>query len=219
MGVVSHSQVGEDLQIAYFLGTREQVTYIDIGCLWPVELSNTYFFYERGGHGLCIDANPAIAKEWGEQRPRDVFLNVGIGAAPGELKYHTFVNPVFNTFSRSRAKQVQRRAAGRKGRESAGSMRIAVITLDEAIRRTGFADRCEGELGFLSVDVEGLEAEVLEGFSFDSLRPKLVVSEYIRRRGERDSPEEAPISQRLSALGYELGGYTGHDLYFVDTKN
>lgn len=216
MGVMSHSQVGEDLQIAYFLGRDEKVTYIDVGCLWPKRLSNSYYFYERGGHGLCVDPNPTVADEWQAARPRDVFLNAGIGARAAQLSYHTFGNPVFNTFSASRAERVQRRAAGRKGRESAGVVTVDVITLDQAVDRTDFADRCDGELGFLSIDVEGLEEEVLEGFAFDALRPKVVVAEHIRRRGDDQRPEDTPIALRLLDLGYELGGYTGHDMYFVD---
>jgi len=56
--VKSYSQVGEDLQIAYFIGKKEDVRYIDVGCLWPVRHSNTYFFYERGGSGLCVNVGP-----------------------------------------------------------------------------------------------------------------------------------------------------------------
>ncbi len=218
MSVVSHSQVGEDLQIAYFLGQDRDATYIDVGCLWPVSLSNSYYFYERGGHGLCIDPNPTVADEWREVRPRDVFLNAGVGAEPAQLTYHTFVNPVFNTFSQERADLVTRKAAGRRGRESTGPVTVEVITLDQAVERTAFADRCDGRLGFLSIDVEGLEEQVLEGFTFDVLRPKVVVTEFIRRRGDRRRAEDTPVAQRLLGLEYELGGYTGHDMYFVDGR-
>lgn len=218
MGVVSHSQVGEDLQIAYFLGRSEGVTYIDVGCLWPVRLSNTYYFYERGGHGLCIDPNPTLAGEWHEARPRDVFLNAGIGAEPAQLSYHTFGNPVFNTFSQSRANLVRRKAAGRKGRESTGLVTVEAITLDQAVERSAFVERCDGELDFLSIDVEGLEEEVLAGFGFEELRPKVIVTEFIRRRGDSRRPEESPVAERLLALDYELRGYTGHDMYFADAR-
>ncbi|MBK5307525.1 MAG: FkbM family methyltransferase [Frankiaceae bacterium] len=222
-GVTSYAQNGEDLQIAYFLGKREEVTYIDVGCLWPVEHSNTYFLYERGGRGLCIDANPTIAQMFREQRPRDVFLNVGVSNQAGSLTYFMHGNPVFNSFSPEvsahRARQAEeRRGPQREGRRLMRSVDIPVITLDEAIRSTGFIDRFGTSVDVLSIDVEGLEREVIGGFSFETIRPKVLVVECLRQKGQPTDPNLLAPALDLAKRGYEVAGYTGHDLYLVDAS-
>ncbi len=219
MSVRSYAQHGEDLQIAYFVGSRANVTYIDVGCLWPQKLSNSFYFYERDGLGLCIDPNPELAAEFARDRPRDTFLNVGISSEPGWLRYNMYENPVFNTFSDERAAFVLKKSQSRGGRRLVDVIDVEVQTLDDAVAETNFADRCEGVLDFLSIDVEGLEVDVVNGFSFDELRPRLIVCEHIRRKRSDPSPEESPVYEAIVANGYWLAGNTGHDLYFLDDRS
>lgn len=216
MSVQSYAQHGEDLQIAYFLGSNKGKHYIDVGCLWPQKLSNSYFFYERDGSGLCIDPNPEVGADYARVRPRDTFLNVGIGSGPGALAYNMYENPVFNTFSAERADFVLRKSKVRGGRDLIRTVDIEVMTLDAAVDAAGFADRCDGVLDFLTIDVEGLETAVVEGFSFDALRPRLVVLEHIRRRRTDAPPAETPLYEAMVDRGYWMAGYTGHDMYFLD---
>lgn len=216
MAVTSYSQVGEDLQIAFMLGDARNARYIDVGCLWPVEHSNSYYFYERGGQGLCIDPNPDVVESWAQERPRDVFFSAGVSDRADTLTYVRHGNPVFNTFSPERAAQVQRRANGRPGRAVVGRDEVRVLTLDAIVAETGFAEACDGRLDFLSIDVEGLEDQVLAGYSF-ALRPRVVVCEHVRAGG-RAAVETTPVFARLSELGYVIGAFTGHDVFFVDAS-
>jgi hypothetical protein len=85
------------------------------------------------------------------------------------------------------------------------------------VQSTGFAGRCDGRVDFLSIDVEGLELQVLSGFSFQELRPRLVVVEDFRRGAEaRIPPEELPITPAMRAHRYSLAGRVGVNLYFMD---
>src|SRR5208337_2713547 len=58
----SYSIEAEDLLVeTVFLVVLKQYgpgTYLDIGAAHPVQHSNTYFFYERGWSGLCVEPNP-----------------------------------------------------------------------------------------------------------------------------------------------------------------
>jgi FkbM family methyltransferase len=218
MAVTSYSQVGEDLQIAYLLGKQRDVTYIDVGCLWPVDHSNSYFFYERGGSGLCVDPNPTIGLAYREKRPRDTFVNCSVGSTAGSLEYVMHQNPVFNTFSRERAERVKRQAAKRKG---GGRVEIGVETIDikplsQIIEETGVLERSDGNVDFISIDVEGLELEVVQGIDFDRVRPRLIVTEQIGSRG--DPVEHSPVAGHLLGLGYSVAAFTGHDLFFMDAQ-
>jgi FkbM family methyltransferase len=214
MPVTSYAQVGEDLLSAYLLGGDAEIHYIDVGCLWPVEHSNTYYFYERGGRGLCIDANPQVGEEFRQKRPRDLFVNCGVGAEPAEGRYVMHGNPVFNTFSSERAREVERKAAGRAGRTVVEEISVPIKPLPEIVAETGALELLEGRVDLLSIDVEGLEAEVIRGADFESMRPRLVVVEHLRRHGE--ALAEVEMVQRLEGCGYGVAAYTGHDLYFVD---
>jgi FkbM family methyltransferase len=218
MPVTSYSQVGEDLQIAYLLGRQEEVSYVDVGCLWPVEHSNSYFFYERGGNGLCIDPNPTIAETYREQRPRDTFVNCGVGSTTGSLEYVMHQNPVFNTFSKERADRVQRQAAKRKGngRNEIGTVSVDVRPLSQIIEDSKVLERTEGRIDFISIDVEGLELEVVQSIDFGRVRPRLIVTEHIHR-GSADA-EGDPLVSYLDGCGYTVVAYTGHDLFFMDAQ-
>ncbi len=212
MPITSYSQYGEDLQIAAFLDRREDLTYIDVGCLWPVEISNTYFFYKRGGMGLCIDPYADAAEQFATDRPRDVFVAAVCGAALGETTYVMHANPVFNTCSKTRADDVQRKAAGRRGREVIGNVSMPVRTLNDIVAESGFDARVGASIDFMAVDVAGMEIDVLAGFDFQYPRPKLVVCE---ARVAHDEGGKAIVT-RMADVGYGIVGQTRNTLYFLD---
>jgi FkbM family methyltransferase len=213
MAIRSYSQVAEDLLIAYLLGATCDLRYIDIGCLWPVEYSNTYLFYAGGGSGLCIDANPEAAADFEATRPRDTFLNAAIGADEEMMTYHIFKNPGFNTFSADRAERLIGQAEQRPGRALREKIDVPLITLDAALERVEVPIRSDGKIDFLCIDVEGMELDVLKGFSFDP-RPRLVVCEQIRRKG-KTSDESRELDALMTDNGYWQAAYTGHDVFYL----
>lgn len=218
MPITSYSQVGEDIQIAYLLGKHREVSYIDVGCLWPIEHSNTYFFYERGGVGLCIDPNPSIEFSYRKVRPRDTFVNCGVGAASGSLTYIMHENPVFNTFSHARAERVRRQSEeGQRGREEIDAITVDLKPLDQIIQEAAILDHTDGHIDFISVDVEGFEHDVVKGMDFTRVRPTLIVVEHLGGRATGD--EESPVEACMRNHGYFVAAYTGHDLFFMDGQH
>lgn len=222
MSITSYSQSGEDLQLAYLLGSVNDTSYIDVGCLWPKEHSNSFFFYERGGSGLCIDPNPTVEQDFTAARPRDVFVNCGLGQEPGLLTYHVFRNPVFNTFSPDIAAKRQAQAARQGGPHPNGRTRVKKVdipltTLDIAIETAKPALLDRKWIDFLSVDVEGFELAVLRGFRFHP-RPKVILVEDLSRHDDTAGLAQLPVSAHLIRHGYVLAGFLGHNLYFRDTS-
>ena len=215
VGVSSFAQNGEDLQIAAYIGHRA-ATYIDVGCLWPTRLSNSYFFYRYGGSGLCIDPSPTIAEDFRRDRPRDIFINEAVAAEPGTMTYYTHQNPAHNTSSAKRSRHHERSfsLSGEQGRRATGAVEVPVRTLDEAVRDSGLLDRCDGQIDFLSIDVAGAELEVLAGCSFTTPRPRLVVVEHLRE-GNRPV-EELDVVRILAERDYSLAGHSGVNLYLLD---
>jgi hypothetical protein len=79
---VSLSKAGENIQL-FKLFTKFQGQYLDIGCLEPINFSNTYFFYLKGWSGYIIDPNPDLTSKFSNVRPKDKFINRGISGEAG----------------------------------------------------------------------------------------------------------------------------------------
>lgn len=202
----SYSQVAEDLIIAFLLRGHTDKTYVDIGCLWPVQHSNTYLFYQNGGRGLCIDANPDVAETFRAERPRDIFVNAAVWSERGSMPYHRFENPVFSTLDTARANTLA--AQDRAGRRLVKTVEVEAKPLTDILAETAFQTET---VDFLSIDVEGAEMSVLAGIDFEQFRPTLVVLETALTR---EPVAENPVSARMADVGYDLVAYTGHDAFF-----
>ena len=104
-------------------------------------------------------------------------------------------------------------AEQRRGRALRERIEVLLVTLDAALERVETPTRSDGRIDFISIDVEGLELDVLRGFSFEP-RPRLVVCEQIRRKGKLSA-----VSRELETLmtdrGYWQAAYTGHDVFYL----
>jgi FkbM family methyltransferase len=205
----SYSQFGEDILIEAYLEKRKGLRYIDIGCLWPVQHSNTYRFYQAGGGGLCIDPNPDMARLFADQRPRDVFVNAGVSSRDGEMTYSMFENPVFNTFETARRDRLI--AQDRPGRRMVGETIVPVRRLDTILAENGWWSQ-GAETDVLCIDVEGHEQDVLESAALERLKPRLIVFELI---GRIDTILLDPLVGYVAGFGYRVAGLTGHDCFMM----
>ena len=211
--IESYSQVAEDLLAAYYLGKNENITYIDVGCLWPIKFSNTYYFYRRNGSGLCIDPNPLVKDEFMRERPRDIFVNCGISDFTQELIYYSFENPVFNTFSSDRADQLI--AQGKAGRHLKQKTVILTKSLNEILIECDWVEKYGNTVDFLTVDVEGFEDKVISSLNFSYVRPTLICLEEAVRVN-RDNL--ITVEKLLIQKNYKIVGRTGHDVFYLDSK-
>ena len=57
--------------------------YVEVGAYHPKLFSNTYLFYKKGWRGICIEPNPRMKALFRLARPRDLFLNFGVGKGDG----------------------------------------------------------------------------------------------------------------------------------------
>src|ERR1039457_6228506 len=82
----SYAQSGEDRQILSYLSNYPNKFYVDVGCHFPDDKSNTYLLYQMGWHGLCVDANDRLIRRFQKIRPKDLVECVCVGESPGEVK-------------------------------------------------------------------------------------------------------------------------------------
>lgn len=209
-----YSQSGQDA-LASFLLVRNGLipgdaqykgTYIDIGACHPIEYNNTYYFYQKGWSGVCIEPNPDLAGFFSQFRPADKFLPLAIGENQETKSLHRFSNPQWNTFDLKRIQRIERRYNGRV--KYLGAVDIEVEKLSNVVEGLNLQS-----IDLLSVDVEGFEISVFRGFDFDRIRPKLIVFESIIPIELADADE---VVMHLKNNGYKLVAHTGHDAFMID---
>jgi len=170
-GKQSYSQCGEDLIVDYIFSLRgiQFPGYLDIGANDPFFLSNTTLFYKKGCRGVNIDANPQLLKKFNRFRSRDINLNVGIGPVEDELDFYIIDDPTLSTFSKQEAEDIV--ATGKY--KVLLVQKVKLITIEKLI-----GEYCSGKFpDFLSIDVEGLDFDILRSIPFEKYAPKVICVE------------------------------------------
>jgi len=166
------SQEGEDILLKRLMkgDYNNKGFYVDIGAFHPVRFSNTLHYYLRGWSGLNIDPTPAMKDYFDEVRPRDINVQAGISLESKVMEYHMFKEPAFNTFS----KENKEYALSRTEYES--SLKIQTSRLDDLFDKYIPDDTC---IMFCTIDVEGLELDVLASNNWKKYRPNILLVENI----------------------------------------
>ena len=206
----SHSQFGEDMVVRGILGDRRDGTYVDIGAHHPVYFSNTYHFYLKGWSGLNVDAIPGSMEVFRLVRPRDINVEACVGPKEGELlQFRIFDIPALNTFDDGSADETIGSGRGRLIRTIPYQTRTLANLLSEHLSGR--------HVDLLSIDIEGMDEQVLRSNDWDRWRPSVVIF-------ERDQTKLLDISDDscvnfLSHHGYVLQGKCRQSLIMVDGKD
>ncbi len=199
-----YSQFGEDLIVNFLFNSLgiQQPTYLDIGANHPRFISNTYFFYKRGGRGVLVEPNPRLSKMLKTVRPRDVVLEVGIGlAAATQADFYIFGGFAdgLSTFSKSEAthwETVGLRGHGKIQIEKV--IQVPLVSINQII-----AENFSGKApNFLSLDVEGLDLDVLKGLEFDRFAPDVICVETLGYDGNQATFKKHDIIEFMLAKKY-----------------
>ena len=167
-----YSQCGEELILVSLLngiGKQGPGTYVDIGAHHPIHGSNTYYFYRLGWKGVNIDPSPGIMELFKKARPRDINLEMGIGNKSGNIPFYMLDNhPGLNTFDAETLVK-------------SGMMERVSKVLEVPVVPFSFVQKMHmqqfKEIVFVTIDTEGFELEVLQGFDFSLHRPSIIAVE------------------------------------------
>jgi FkbM family methyltransferase len=166
---LSYSQNLEDYHLSIAFTGQATGTYIDIGAGHPIADNVSFWFYERGWHGVVVEPQPKLAALYPRLRPRDVAVTGLIGRECGETDFH--VVDRLHGLSTAMERVAQAAQAFGVGYQT---IRTPMTTL---------AKLCEshdlGTIDFLKIDVEGAEGDVLFGGDWQRFRPKVVVAEAV----------------------------------------
>lgn len=202
----SWSQEGEDQILRRLFEQQSTGFYVDVGAHHPKRFSNTYLFYRRGWSGINIDAMPGSMQSFRAIRPRDINLELGVGLDAGEKEYYIFNEPALNGFSKQLSME----------RESSyGIYKIIDVKKIkvEPLERILDSNLKYGQIiDFLSVDVEGLDFEVLKSNNWCKYRPQYVLVEILRSSLQDVVQNE--ISRFMLGHGYEVYAKCVNTVFF-----
>lgn len=212
---ISFSQSGEDLIVFDILNNLKiaRPTYLDIGSFHPSELSNTYLMYLHGYTGVCVEPNPAFLPLYKAMRPRDTFLNIGVAQTeshPQAAHYFMMSAATLNTFSREEAYRVQEMGEF----QIVSVINMPLLSVNEIIERH-FSGKCPN---FVSIDVEGLDLEILKTIDFERFRPEMICveSEVFTNSMSRTESKRNTMLDLMRSKGYLLWADTGLNSIYLE---
>lgn len=206
---ISYAQEGEDLILLRLFGNTHRGFYVDVGAHHPYRFSNTCALHLRGWRGINIDANPAAIDGFRKHRPQDINLCVGIAETAGNLTFHRFNEPALDTFDPALA--AERSALPNYRLVERSEMKVS--RLDEVLAEhlpTG-----QG-IDFLSVDVEGLDLQVLKSNDWVRFRPRVLSVE--ARDATIDKLSAEPSCAFARSVGYRPVAKTVNTVIFTENK-
>lgn len=213
----SYSQSGEDTITGYVLRSLGiapgEVTYLDLGANHAKTISNTYSFYEAGGHGVLVEANPELIPELRLYRSNDVILNMCVVADENiqSIPFHLMNGDglsspdeasIANALSENPVLKVEK------------TVNVPAITAKKLIEM--YMPKAPT---VLNVDIEGMETEVLDTLDLDSWRPLVLIVETIPYHPYLVHDEKrTDIAEFLKTKDYTEYAFTGINSVFVDLK-
>jgi FkbM family methyltransferase len=205
----AYAQFGEDISVWTMLETMkiEKPTYLDIGAYLPIFANNTYYLYKRGGHGVLVEPNVDMIAQLKSKRPRDVTLNIGVGITDAEAAdYYVMTLSQWNTFSKEDAELRVSQNEGKVKIERV--VKMPLVNINKII-----AEHFAGKgPDYLSIDVEGLDLEILKTLDFYKYEPKIICTETLVPGTMLMTTATADF---LKTKGYHLRGMTFANSIFV----
>ncbi len=187
----SYSQFGEDKVIRSLLPERFG-SYLDIGAGHPVRNSNSYYLYKLGWHGTLIEPITELAQTIARKRPRDEVVNCLVATQnikAGYTKFFEFHPSELSTADKARAESLIQ-----DGYELIGEYAVTIRDISEFTKVVRPTDPF-----LLTIDIEGLDYEVLKSIDWTNFQPRVVCVE---------NPdwlnEENKINTILRSNGYKL---------------
>ena len=202
-----YSNWGLDVLADDFFKNKKNGIYIDVGCHQPFLNNNTYKLYKRGWVGINIDLDFNTIDMFNFFRKKDLNIHAAVSNKEEERDLFFFHNrSAVNTLSS---------LAGTKAKEI---KKIDTRSLNNIIENSRFKDKI---IDFVSIDVEGFELNVLNGFDLKKYKPKLIIIEFIDLKIKEyyfqniNNILNSDIYKLMDKNNYKMINWVHDDLFFV----
>ena len=203
------SQAGEDAIVLFLSGDKkmDSISYLDIGTNIPDAGNNTYLFYKRGNRGVCVEADKTLLPRIQKVRPLDTIIHAGVAVSDEtEADFYIFDIKGLNTFDKVEAEK--KLASGRH--KLIQLVKVPLIGINQIIREN-FSPYPD----FLSIDIEGLDLEVLKSLDFTKYPIPIICVETCTYSENHIRPKDGSIALFMNSKGYEVYADTYINTIFV----
>jgi FkbM family methyltransferase len=165
------TQYGEFSVLWKLLSREKEKTVVEVGANNGVFCSNSYPFISRGWNSVLIEPNPEVFKQlqrFHSNRDNVKLFQCACGSSEtvmplylgkhGETGYSTLSNESSDWYNATRGDE---------------AIHVRVRPLNDILK----AALCPEFFGFLSIDTEGYDYEVLSGINLEHYRPKVIMTE------------------------------------------
>ena len=204
---LAYSHWGVDLIITKLLNSKNKGIYIDVGCHHPFLNNHSYLLYKSGWEGINIDIDYNSIDMFNFFRKSDVNIQTAVTDHKGEVDLFFYHNRAAkNTISKE------------FGSDAKEQKKINSDTLNNIIENSKFKN---SKIDFVSIDVEGNEMNVLNGFNLKKYKPKFILLEFIlpnkKEFYEKDINEitNSEVYNFLIKNEYKLINWNHDDLLFM----
>ena len=172
------SQFQEDAAVLRYFGEDHPGFFVEVGANDGVHGSNTHLLEQRGWKGILVEPSPTLAQACRAARPASVVVNKAIvgDSEIASVEFYEYSRGTtgarFDGMSCVGKRSPYEEAALAAGSQVTRST-VPAVRLDDALKENNVV----GPIDFLSIDVEGLELEVLRGLSLEVYRPRLILVE------------------------------------------
>ena len=206
----SYSQAGEDAIIRYLFNDygKQTIKYLDLGTNTPDYCNNTYWFYKHKSRGVCVEADSSLIDKIKKIRPGDKVINAGVSVSiRGKADFYIFNESAINTFNKQEADE--RASSGRYKLVKVNQ--VELININDIIKNN-FSTYPD----FLSIDIEGLDLEVLRSLNYEKFPIPVICVETCNYSENHIRPKEKLISEFMLTQGYEIYADTYLNTIFVN---
>jgi len=185
-------------------------SYLDVGAHHPFYLSNTWLFYKGGSRGVNIEPDPDLIKKFSRYRSSDVNLNIGIGLQKDERELYIMSTRTLNTFSLEEARRYETESNER----IVDTRRIPIKNINDIIERY-----FDSSPDFISIDVEGLDLEIIKSFDFSRFRPHVFCIETLTYSSSRAGVKLKEFDELMDHNGYMSYADTHINTIYVNRES
>lgn len=206
----SYSQEGEDFILRKIFGDKKNGFFIDIGAHHPRRFSNTFMLYQQGWRGINIDAMPGSMDDFNRDRNRDINLEIPVLKDRAVLKYYQFNEPALNSFS----SEISASRNGNNGYSITNIVDLEGFPLHYILEK--YFPEGVSEIDFMSVDVEGLDLDVLESNDWQRFRPNIILVELLNC--SLSNLQNDPVYDFLTSKGYSVFSKCMQTVFFIKNE-
>jgi FkbM family methyltransferase len=184
----------EDALKSEFFSAAPAGFFVDVGANAPKDGSQSYAFEQQGWDGVLVEPQPDLAERLRRERRAKVFAVACSTPANAGKTLTLYLAGIQSSLAPD---------FYAAGMQRAGTVAVPVMTLDQLLTEAG----APAPLDFVSIDVEGHDIEVLDGFDLARWRPRLLLIE--------DVVQNLRLHRYLTGRGYRWFRRTGINSWYV----